>query len=57
MRDLPAEWNLYRMAAGRWPAAGAKEAFAMISWTLFLQIGTGLLFLGLAVYMSLPPSK
>ena len=57
MRDLPAEWNLYRRAAGHWPAAGAKEAFAMSSWTLFLQIGTGLLFLGLAVYMSLPPSK
>ena len=29
----------------------------MSSWPLFLQIGTGLLFLDLAVYMSLPPSK
>ncbi len=37
----PAERNLYRRTAGRWPAADVKESFAMSSWTLFLQMARG----------------
>ena len=29
----------------------------MSTWTVFLQLGTGLLVIGIAVYMSLPPPR
>ncbi len=29
----------------------------MSTWALFLQLGTGLLAIGIAVYLSLPPPR